>query len=77
MRDVPGEPVLIYADSIGMLQPDDVACPRIRGRCSHADLVEKIQPDNAGVVLADASIVHDHRTHRPPGRIEGVVAAAI
>ena len=23
MRDVPGEPVLICADSIGMLQPDD------------------------------------------------------
>ena len=55
----------------------DVACPRIRGRRGQVDLVEKIQTDNAGVVLADAGIVHDHGTHRPLGRIEGVVAAAI
>ena len=55
----------------------DVARPCIRGRCGQADPVEKIQADNAGIVLADAGIVHDHRTYRPLGRIEGVVAAAI
>ena len=60
-----------------MLAVADVACPRIRGRRGQVDLVEKIQSDNAGVILADAGIVHDHGTHRPLGRIEGVVAAAV
>jgi hypothetical protein len=36
MRDVPGEPVLICADSIGMLQPDDAG--RIVVTASHAAL---------------------------------------
>ena len=55
----------------------DVACPRICGRCGQVDLIEKIQADNTGLVLADAGIVHDHSTNRPLGHIEGVVAAAI
>jgi hypothetical protein len=36
MRDVPGEPVLICADSIGMLQPDDAG--RIIATASHGAL---------------------------------------
>ena len=36
MRDVPGEPVLICADSIGMLQPDDAG--RIVVTASHGAL---------------------------------------
>jgi hypothetical protein len=36
MRDVPGEPVLVCADSIGMLQPDDVG--RIVVTASHGAL---------------------------------------
>ena len=55
----------------------DVAGLRIRGRRGQADLVEILQPDDAGVVLADAGIVHDHAAHAPFGRVEGVVAAAI
>jgi hypothetical protein len=54
----------------------DVALPRICGRRGQADLVEKIETDNAGLVLADTGIVHDHG-YRSLGRIEGVVAAAI
>jgi hypothetical protein len=60
-----------------MVPVTDMACLRIRGCCGQVDLIEKIQTDNAGVVLADTGIVHDHRTYRPLGRIEGVVAAAI
>ena len=55
----------------------DVAGLRIRGRRGQADLVEELKPDDAGVVLADAGIVHDHGAHGPFGRIEGVVPAAI
>jgi hypothetical protein len=43
MRDVPGEPVLICADSIGMLQPDDAG--RIVVTASHGALSGG-QPDN-------------------------------
>ena len=43
MRDVPGEPVLICADSIGMLQPDDVG--RIVVTASHGALSGG-RPDN-------------------------------
>jgi hypothetical protein len=43
MRDVPGEPVLICADSIGMLQPDDTG--RIVVTASHGAL-SKGRPDN-------------------------------
>jgi hypothetical protein len=44
MRDVPGEPVLICADSIGMLQPDDAG--RIVVTASHGALSGG-RPDNA------------------------------
>ncbi|HEY3845928.1 MAG TPA: hypothetical protein VGL95_02300 [Acetobacteraceae bacterium] len=44
MRDVPGEPVLICADSIGMLQPDDAG--RIAVTASHGALSGG-RPDNA------------------------------
>jgi hypothetical protein len=43
MRDVPGEPVLICADSIGMLQPDDAG--RIVVTASHGALSGG-RPDN-------------------------------
>jgi hypothetical protein len=43
MRDVPGEPVLICADSIGMLQPDDTG--RIVVTASHGALSGG-RPDN-------------------------------
>jgi len=43
MRDVPGEPVLICADSVGMLQPDDAG--RIVVTASHAALSGG-RPDN-------------------------------
>ena len=43
MRDVPGEPALICADSIGMLQPDDVG--RIVVTASHGALSGG-RPDN-------------------------------
>ena len=43
LRDVPGEPVLICADSIGMLQPDDVG--RIVVTASHGALSGG-RPDN-------------------------------
>ena len=55
----------------------DMARPRISRRRGHADPVEELKPNNAGVVLADSGIVHDHRPHRPFGRVEGVVTAAI
>ena len=60
-----------------MVAVADMAGLRIGGRSGQVDPVEKIQADNAGVVLADAGIVHDHGTHRPLGGVEGVVAAAI
>jgi hypothetical protein len=44
MRDIPGEPVLICADSIGMLQPDDAG--RIVVTASHGALSGG-RPDNA------------------------------
>ena len=44
MRDVPGEPMLICADSIGMLQPDDAG--RIVVTASHGALSGG-RPDNA------------------------------
>jgi hypothetical protein len=44
MRDVPSEPVLICADSIGMLQPDDAG--RIVVTASHGALSGG-RPDNA------------------------------
>jgi hypothetical protein len=44
MRDVPGEPVLICADSVGMLQPDDTG--RIAVTASHGALSGG-RPDNA------------------------------
>src|SRR5262249_30273416 len=43
MRDVPGEPALICADSIGMLQPDDIG--RIVVTASHGALSGG-RPDN-------------------------------
>src|SRR4051794_32507971 len=43
VRDVPGEPALICADSIGMLQPDDVG--RIVVTASHGALSGG-RPDN-------------------------------
>ena len=45
MRDVPGEPALICADSIGMLQPDDAG--RIVVTASHGALSGG-RPDNVG-----------------------------
>ncbi len=44
MRDVPGEPALICADSIGMLQPDDAG--RIAVTASHGALSGG-RPDSA------------------------------
>lgn len=57
MRDVPGEPVLICADSIGMLQPDDAG--RIVVTASHGALSGG-RPDNvvpqdiAAIFFSDA-----------------------
>ena len=55
----------------------DVACLPIRGRRCQPDAIEIVQPNDPGVVLADAGIVHDHATHAPFRRIEGIVPAAI
>lgn len=55
----------------------DVAGLRIRGRSSKVDRVEIIEPADAGVILADSGVIHDHAAHTPLGRIEGVVPAAI
>jgi hypothetical protein len=55
----------------------DMASLGVRGGRSQVDLVEIIKPANAGVVLTDPGIVHDHATHAPFGRIEGIVPAAI
>jgi hypothetical protein len=57
MRDVPGEPVLICADSIGMLQPDDAG--RIAVTASHGALSggrpdNAVPPDIRAVFFSDA-----------------------
>jgi len=57
MRDVPGEPVLICADSIGMLQPDDAG--RIAVTASHGALSggrpdNVVPPDIYAVFFSDA-----------------------
>jgi hypothetical protein len=55
----------------------DMAGLRIRDRRGEIDLIEVIEPANAGAILADAGIVHDDRADAPFGRIEGIVFAAI
>jgi len=57
MRDVPGEPVLICADSVGMLQPDDAG--RIVVTASHGALSggrpdNVVPPDIYAVFFSDA-----------------------
>jgi hypothetical protein len=59
MRDVPGEPVLICADSIGMLQPDDAG--RIVVTASHGALSggrsDNVVPlDICAVFFSDAGV---------------------
>jgi hypothetical protein len=54
----------------------DVAGLRIRGGRGKVDLVQVIEPADAGVVLADAGIVQDDAAHGPFRRIEGIVSAA-
>jgi hypothetical protein len=57
MRDIPGEPVLVCADSIGMLQPDDAG--RIVVTASHGALSggrpdNVVPPDIHAVFFSDA-----------------------
>jgi hypothetical protein len=62
MRDVPGEPLVVCADSIGMLEPDDAG--RIVVTASHAALSGG-RPDNAvpldiqAVFFSDAGVGMD------------------
>jgi hypothetical protein len=81
MRDVPGEPVLICADSIGMLQPDDAG--RIVVTASHGALSGG-RPDNVvpsgihAIFFSDAGGGLDGAGIARLGDLErrGIVAAA-
>ena len=57
MRDVPGEPLVICADSVGMLQPDDagqIAVTASHGALSGGRPDNAIPPDIYAVFFSDA-----------------------